>query len=139
MERLAVMPDRMRLSLFYVATYLTTAGLGMTFAPQLTLDMMLSNGRYELAFVRMSGLFVLGLAALVLQIIRHRLAVLYPTLIGVRIVFCTGYVVLYTQTRDPFFLTTLGIVGAGLVASSLGLALDRRATHAPASAPISAQ
>jgi hypothetical protein len=58
--------------------------------------------------------------------------VLYPTLIGVRIVFCTGYVVLYAQTRDPFFLTTLGIVGAGLVASSLGLALDRRPAPARA-------
>jgi len=128
----------MRLSLFYVATYLTTAGLGMTFAPQLTLDMMFSNGHYEPAFVRMSGLFVLGLAAFVIQIIRYRLAVLYPTLIGVRIVFCTGYVVLYAQTRDPFFLTTLGIVGAGLVASSLGLALDRRSLPARAYAPLSA-
>jgi pimeloyl-ACP methyl ester carboxylesterase len=120
-------PDRIRLSLYYVATYLTTAGLGMTFAPQLTLDWMFSNGRYELVFVRMCGLFVLGLAAIVIATIRHRLVALYPTIIGVRVGFCAGYVVLYTQTRDPFFLATLAIVGAGLVARSIAFAIDRHA------------
>src|SRR5215813_3307842 len=113
--------DRMRATLFYVAFYLTGAGLGMTFAPRLTLDMMLSNGDYDLTFVRMCGLFVIGLAAFVIQTIRHRLAALYSTIIGVRVVFCAGYVILYAQTKDPFFLTTLGVVGTGLVASSIAL------------------
>jgi len=115
----------MRLSLFYVASYLLMAGLGMTFWPRLTLDMMFATGDYDLVFVRMCGLFVLGLAAFVIQTIRFRLRVLYPAIIWVRVVFCTGYVVLYAQTGDPFFLATLGIVGTGLVASSVCYALDR--------------
>lgn len=119
--------DRTRLSLFYVASYLITSGLGMTFTPQLTLDMMFSTGHYESTFVTMCGLFILGLAAFVIQVIRHRLAVLYPTIIAVRVGFCAGYVVLYEHTRDPFFLAVLGIVGAGLLLSSVCFALDRRA------------
>ena len=120
------MTDRMRLSLFYVTGYLVTSGLGMTFAPQLTLDMMFATGTYELVFVQMCGLFVIGLAAFVIQTIRHRLTVLYPVIIGVRVVFCTGYVVLYLRTRDPFFLAVLGVVGFGLVLSVVCTALDRR-------------
>ena len=118
--------DRTRWSLFYVATYLTSAGLGLTFAPRLALDMLLSNRTYDLPFVRMSGLFCLGLAAFVIATIRHRLTVLYPIIIGVRVVFCAGYVLLYRQTRDPFFLTTLAIVGTGLIASTIGFVLDAR-------------
>lgn len=126
--------DRTRWSLFYVAIYLTTAGLGLTFTPRLTLDMLLSNRTYDLAIVRMCGLFCLGLAAFVIATIRYRLAVLYATIIGVRVVFCTGYVVLYRMTGDPFFLTTLAIVGTGLVASAIGFVLDMRSDR-PADAP----
>ncbi len=127
--------DRTRLSLFYVATYLSTAGLGLTFMPRLTLDMLLSNHSYDLAFVQMCGLFCLGLAGFVIATIRYRLAVLYPTIIGVRIVFCTGYVVLYRQTHDPFFLTTLAIVGTGLIFSTIGFVLDLRSPVRPSDAP----
>jgi hypothetical protein len=118
--------DRMRLSLFYVVSYLLGSGLGFTLAPRLTLDLMFSNAHYDLPIVRMCGLFILGLAAFVAQTIRHRLAVLYPTIIAVRVLFCAGYVALYVQTRDPFFLAVLGVVGAGLVASSIGFTMDRR-------------
>jgi len=132
--------DRTRLSLLYPATYLTTSGLGMLFAPQLLLDASLSTGRYELTFVRMCGLFVLGLAAFVIQTFRHRLTALYSTIIGVRVVFCTGYVVLYTHTRDPFFLLVLAMVGTGVLASSICYALDRRdaprRVHRPSLAPL---
>lgn len=129
------MRDRTRWSLFYVATYLTTAGIGLTFMPRFTLDMLLSNRSYDLAIVRMAGLFCLGLAGFVIATLRYRLAVLYPTIIGVRVVFCAGYVVLYRMTGDPFFLTTLGIVGTGLVLSTIGFVLDMRADRSPADAP----
>jgi pimeloyl-ACP methyl ester carboxylesterase len=130
--------DKTRISLFYVAGYLLWAGVGMTLFPRLLLDMMFATGSYELVFVRMCGLFVLGLAAFVVQTIRLRLRALYPTIIGVRVVFCAGYVVLYAQTRDPFFLSVLAIVGAGLVASSICYRLDRRPTrtHRPPAADL---
>src|ERR1044071_6393279 len=118
--------DRVRTTLYYPAFYLTGAALGMMLWPRLLLRMMLATGDYDLAFVRMCGLFVFGLAVFVILTIRHRLAVLYPAIIGVRVVFCTGYVILYAQTHDPFFMTTLAMVGAGLVASSIAHTLDRR-------------
>jgi hypothetical protein len=118
---------RTRLSLFYVASYLVTSGLCMTFAPRLALDMF-ATGQYETTFVRVSGLFIVGLALFVIQSIRYRLAILYPTIIAVRVVFCTGYVALYAHTRDPFFLSVLGVVGFGVLLSSVCYALDRRAS-----------
>jgi len=111
--------ERLRVTLYYPATYLTGSALGMVVTPHLLLRMMLSSVDYDAAIVRMCGLFVLGLAGFVILTIRHRLAVLYPFIIGVRVVFCIGYVVLYAQTGNPFFLTTLGVVGAGVIASSI--------------------
>jgi hypothetical protein len=118
--------DRTRLSLLYPAFYLATSGLSLTFTPRLALDMMFATSDYSLPIVRMCGLFILGLAAIVIQTIRHRLTALYTTLIAVRVGFCAGYVALYAQTRDPFFLVVLAIVGAGLLASTAAWALDAR-------------
>jgi uncharacterized protein YjeT (DUF2065 family) len=126
---------RTRLSLFYVAFYLTNAGLGLTFAPELSLRMLQSNAHYDATAMRFAGLFIVGLAMIVIQIIRLRLDALYSTLIVVRIVFCTAYVVLYVQHGDPFFLVTLAIVGLGLVASSVSYVLDSRDRGARAGAP----
>lgn len=111
--------DRTRLTLFYPALYLSGSGLGLIFFPGLSLRLFLSNGNYDRTFVQVSGLFVLGLAILVIQTIRHRLTALYPAIIGVRVIFCTGYVYFYLRTGDPFFLVTLAMVGVGLLASAI--------------------
>jgi hypothetical protein len=87
--------------------------------------MLLSDVEYDPIAMRFSGVFVLGLAIIVLQAIRLRFDALYPTLIGVRVVFCAIYIVMFAQTHNPFFLVVLGIVGAGLVASSVAYARDR--------------
>jgi pimeloyl-ACP methyl ester carboxylesterase len=103
----------------YPAAYLTGAGLGMVVTPHLLLRMMLSDVDYDPAIVRTCGLFVLGLAMFVIETVRHRLVVLYRPIIAIRVLFCAGYVVLYAQTGNPFFVTTLGVVGAGVIASSI--------------------
>jgi hypothetical protein len=120
-------PSRTRLSLFYVLAYLTTAGLGLLVVPGLTQRMLFANVEYDPVAMRFAGLFIVGLAMIVGQIIRLRIDALYTTLIAVRVVFCAVYVVLYVQTANPFFLAVLGVVGAGLTASTIGYALDRRA------------
>jgi hypothetical protein len=104
---------------------LIVAGVGFILFPTFTLRLLLSTGRYEDVFIELCGLFLLGLAVLVIQTIRFKLAALYPTLIGVRVFFCLGYVMLYAQTRDPFFLSLLAIVGSGLLASVICFAKDR--------------
>jgi hypothetical protein len=104
---------------------LVVAGVGFIFFPTCTLRLLFSTGHYECVFIELSGLFLLGLAVLVIQTIRFRLAAIYPTLISVRAFFCVGYVMLYGQTRDPFFLSLLAIVGSGLLASMICFTRDR--------------
>jgi hypothetical protein len=117
--------SRTRTSLYFPAAYLVVAGVNFSLFPMFALRLLFSTGRYDPIFVRLCGLFLLGLAVLVIQTIRFRLAPLYPTLMGVRLFFCVGYVILYGETRDPLFLSLLVIVGSGLLASTICFAKDR--------------
>jgi hypothetical protein len=116
---------RTRLSLYYVFSYITLAGIGLIFFPDLTLKLFLSNGVYDTTFVQMTGVFSIGLGIFVLQIIRLRIESLYPTTIAVRLLFCLAYVIFYIRTHDPFFLVVLGIVGLGLIMTSLSYISER--------------
>ena len=117
--------SRTRVSLYFPATYLVAAGIGSILFPTFTLRLLLSTGHYEPVLIELCGLFLLGLAIIVIQTIRFRLATMYPTLMGVRVCFCGGYVMLYGQTHDPMFLSLLAIVGAGLLTSLICFARDR--------------
>ena len=117
--------SRTRRSLWYPAMYLTGSGSALAIAPQWSLSVLGSNAHYESAMVRFAAVFILGLAALVIQTIRLGLDAMYPTLIAVRVGFCAAYVALYADTGDPFFLVVLAVVGAGLVASAASYAIDR--------------
>jgi hypothetical protein len=115
---------RTRLTLFYVLGYLTTAAIGLLVMPGFTQRMLFGNVEYDAIPMRFAGVFILGLAILVAQIIRLRLDTLYPTLVMVRVVFCAIYIAMYVQTGNPFFLAVLAIVGLGLVASSVAYVID---------------
>jgi hypothetical protein len=117
--------SRTRASLYIPAVYLVVAGVNFTLFPTFSLRLLFATGQYDRVFVQLCGLFLLGLAALVIQTIRFRHEAIYPTLIGVRVFFCVGYVMLYAQTRDPLFLSLLVIVGLGLSVSTICLAIDR--------------
>jgi hypothetical protein len=117
--------NRTRLSLYFPAIYLVVARVSFMFFPTFTLRLLFSTGHYEHVFIELCGLFLLGLAVLVMRTIRFRLAAMYPTLIGVRVFFCVGYIMLYGQTGDPFFLSLLAIVGSGVLASMICFAKDR--------------
>ncbi|HEY7636231.1 MAG TPA: hypothetical protein VH763_11830 [Gemmatimonadales bacterium] len=115
---------RTNLSLIYVAAYLLVSGIFLVLAPGLALQLLLSTGDYGEIFPRLGGLLLLGLGILVAQIVRYRITALYPTTLAVRVVFCLGFVVFYFQSRDPLFLVLLGVVGIGVVATSISYALD---------------
>ena len=117
--------ERTRRSLFYPAIYLTFGGLFMLLAPRLFLRLMFSNGDYGDVFPRFAGALTLGLALLVIQTVRHRIAVLYPALIWVRAFFCACYLALFLQTRDPFFVAMLGLVGIGAIVTAVAYQRDR--------------
>jgi len=106
---------RTRLSLFYLAGYLTFAGLALLFVPTFALRLLLSNGAYGEVFPRMAGMLLLGLATIVIQIIRHRLEVLYPTTLAVRGFFLVTLIFLFVISNDPFFLVVFAIVALGVI------------------------
>jgi uncharacterized protein YjeT (DUF2065 family) len=117
---------RTNLSLIYVAAYLLASGTVLIFAPRVALRLLLATGDYGEILPRLAGLLLLGLGIIVVQIVRHHISVLYPTTLGVRGVFCAGFVALYLMSRDPFFLILLVVVGIGVLGTSVSYLLDKR-------------
>jgi len=117
---------RTNLSLIYVAAYLLGAGVFLLLAPRLALHLLLSTGNYGEILPQLTGLLLVGLGILVVQIIRYRVAALYTTTLAVRLVFCVGFIALFARSRDPLFLVLLGVVGLGVLATSVSYMLDRR-------------
>jgi hypothetical protein len=119
---------RTRLSLFYLAGYLWFAGLALFLVPTLALKLLFSNGEYGDVLPRLAGMLLLGLAILITQIIRHRVEVLYPTTLVVRVFFLLVLGYLYLTSGDPFFLVVFGIVALGVVFTGYSYLSERRAT-----------
>lgn len=118
--------NKLRTSLMYPLGYLTVAGAGLAFVPRFALRLMFSNEAMgDVAFARMAGVLLLGLAGIVFQIIRRRVEALYTTLIWVRVFFCAGWLALYATSGDPFFLAVFGVVAFGLAMSTAAKVLDR--------------
>ena len=119
---------RTRLSLFYLAGYLTFAGLALLLMPTFALQLLLSNanGEYGEVFPRLAGMLLLGLAILVTQIIRHRVEVLYPTTLLVRLFFLATFAYLFAISSDPFFLVVFGIVALGVLLTGYSYLTERR-------------
>jgi len=118
-----------RLSLFYLAGYLTFAGLALLLAPSFALQLLFSNGDYGDVFPRLAGMLLLGLAALVTQVIRHRIEVLYPTTLLVRLFFMAVLAYLFVRSNDPFFAIIFGIVALGVVMTGYAY-MEERASNA---------
>lgn len=119
------MKPKTRLSLYYLATYLFLTGLGLLFAPQFSLKLLLSNGHYESTFVQFTGAFMIALSVVVSQIIRHSVEVLYTTTLAVCVFFILVIVWLYMQTKDPLFLVVLGVVVLGVALTATSYLLDK--------------
>jgi len=107
--------NRTRLSLYYLASYLTVAGLALLLVPTFALNLLLSNGDYGDVLPRLAGMLLLGLAIIIVQIIRHRLEVLYATTLVVRLFFLVVLASLFVISSDPFFLVVVGIVAIGVI------------------------
>lgn len=115
-----------RLSLFYLAGYLSIGGIGFLFFPRVTLTLFFSNGNYSDVMVRIMGVFLLSIAIIVIQIIRHRAELLYPTTLVVRAFILSTFTMFYILYRDPMFVILLAIVGLGFLMTLISYVLDRR-------------
>jgi uncharacterized protein YjeT (DUF2065 family) len=118
--------NRTHLSLYYLFSYLYVAGIALLFAPQFTLKLLFSNGSYGDIMPRFVGMFLIVLGTLILQITRHHVEVLYPTVLGVRLFILVVIAGLYFYSADPLFIVLFVIVGFGVVLTALGLWLDRQ-------------
>jgi hypothetical protein len=127
--------NRTRLSLYYLAGYLTVAGLALLFVPTFALQLLLSNGDYGDVFPRLAGMLLLGLATIVVQIIRYRLEVLYPTTLAIRGFFLVTLVSLFAISGDPFFLVVFGIVAIGVIYTGYNYLRERANLRPPVQAP----
>ena len=109
-----------------MAGYLLPAGTGLLFAPRLTLKLLLSNTDYGDVLPRVVGMFLLGLFIIVTQVIRLRAEALYSTTLIVRVFFCICAASFYYMSRDPLFLTMLGIIGFGVFLTASCYVTERK-------------
>jgi uncharacterized protein YjeT (DUF2065 family) len=117
---------RTRLSLYYLAGYLFPTGLALFFAPQAFMKMLFSNQQYSDAFPQFSGLLLIGLGIVVVTVIRHGNPILYRMTLIIRIVLWTGIFAIWLQSRDPFFIAVLCVLGLGIVLTGSFYLADRR-------------
>lgn len=104
-----------RRSLFYLTGYLLITGLALLFAPQFTLKLLFANHEYPGPFVQFSGILMLGLAVIVVNVIKYGNRFLYRTTLMARITMWICIVGLYFYTHETFFLVVLGVLGLGIV------------------------
>jgi hypothetical protein len=115
---------RTRLCLGYVVSYLFISGLGLLVAPASALEFMQSTADYGTIMPRWVAMMSLALAALVGQVIRHQLKVLYPLGFFMPAAMLAGFIGLYRLSADPLFLTLLAVVGVGVLLTGASLLLD---------------
>lgn len=126
---------RTRLSLFYLAGYLLPTGALLVVAPDLAFKLLFATGQYGDVIPRLAGGVLLALGIIVAQIIRHRVEVMYPTTVGVRLVLLAILGWLYARTSDPFFLIVMGVVGLGVLLTGGSLLLAMRQPPAASRTP----
>src|SRR5215470_15269215 len=121
--------NKTRLSLFYLGSYLVVIGLGLLFAPRGTLKILQSNRDYGDVFPRIAGMLMSGLGLSVFGMIHARSSEQYPATLFMRVYFIACFVAFYGMTRDPLFLTFLGIVGLGFLLTLASYLLDRKSAQ----------
>lgn len=117
---------RTHLSLFYLAGYLLPAGVLLLMVPEFARKLLLSNRDYDDAPFRLVGVLLIVLGIIIVQIIRHRIEVLYPTTVVARVLISLTLIVVYAETSDPFFLVILAIVVFGIALTTWSYLSDRR-------------
>jgi hypothetical protein len=114
----------------FVVSYLFLTGLGLLIAPGATLQLMGSSNDYGSIMPRWVGMFSVALAAIVSQVLRHKLTVLYPLGFLMPGAMLFGFLALYFKSGDKLFLVVAAVVAVGVMATGVSLWLDRkRAVH----------
>jgi hypothetical protein len=110
----------------FVVSYLFLTGLGLAIAPEATLQSMGSSVDYGSIMPRWVGMFSLALAAVIGQVLRHKLTVLYPLGFFMPGAMLFGFLALYFKSGDKLFLVVAAVVAVGVVATGVSLWLDKK-------------
>jgi hypothetical protein len=116
---------RVRLCIWYVAGYLVLSGLALLISPRVALAAMLSNTDYGNVMPRWVGMLSVAMGTLVGQIVRLRIAGLYPLSFFMPAAMLVGFVGLYLQSADPLFLAVSAVVGIGVLATGTSMLFER--------------
>jgi hypothetical protein len=106
---------RTRRSLFYLAGYLFPTGLGLLLAPQWFMKLLFANHEYSDAFPQFSGVLLIGLGIVVVNVILYGNPLFYRMTLLVRIPLWLGTLAVYLHTGETFFLAVLGVLGLGIL------------------------
>ena len=117
---------RTHLSLYYLAGYLIPVGVSFILAPQLSMELLLSNQQYDNAFPRLAGVLLLSLGIIVTQVVRLKIEKIYPVTLLVRSIIAPTLLWIYIESGNPLFLMMLGVVAFGLVLTGVCYLLDRK-------------
>jgi hypothetical protein len=109
----------------FVVSYLFLTGLGLLIAPGATLQSMGSSVDYGSIMPRWVGMFSVALAAVIGQVLRHKLTVLYPLGFFMPGAMLFGFLALYFKSGDKLFLVA-AVVAVGVVATGVSLWLDKK-------------
>jgi hypothetical protein len=118
--------NRTRLSLYDLAGYLLPAGARLLFVPEFATKLLLSNRTYDYAPFHLVGVLLMVIGILIVQIIRYRIDMLYPTTLLARALISATLLWLFLTTGDPFFAVILVIVLIGVAITGTSYILDRR-------------
>ena len=104
-----------RRSLYYLATYLFLTGLAFLLVPQFSLRLLLANHPYSDVFVQFTGVMMIGLAIVVVNVIRIGDARFYPVTLMARIPMWFMILGIYLRSEERALLVVLGVLGLGIV------------------------
>jgi hypothetical protein len=107
-------------------SYLIIVGLGLLIVAEPVLQLLGATGSYPPEFVRFGGAFMLVVAFLVFQVVRHRVEAFYAYILIARLILLGTFIWLYVSTNDFIFLVFTGVLGLGMVLTGLGLIADRQ-------------
>jgi hypothetical protein len=114
-----------RRTLFYLAGYLLLTGLALIFIPQQFLKLLFANHEYPSAFVQFSGILMIGLSVVVMNIIKFGNRILYRTTLMARIPMWILTLGLYFYTGETFFIVVLCVLGLGIVLTGTAYLSER--------------
>jgi hypothetical protein len=115
-----------RRSLFYLATYLFLTGAAFFLAPQATLKLLLANHSYEDPFVQFTGVLMIGLSVVVVNVILFGNPKFYRATLLARIPMWLMILWIYIQTQDPVFIIVLSVLGLGIVITGTSYLIERK-------------